>query len=213
MAIGLYNDLSVSVDAASSDHWSNQDLFAGKLRIGAPPDPFNEAGREWGIIPLNPRKLRATGRAYFVALLRSNMRQGGALRIDHVMGLQRLFLVPAGAPAASGTYVRYPLEELLAITALESQRNRCLIIGEDLGTVPEGFRERMRAANALSSRVFYFERAHSRFNPPQNYPSHAAVSASTHAWFLERQGYSSKIGSWRSCIGRSGEPRPINASL
>ncbi len=180
MAIGLYNDLAVSVDAASADHWAYRDSFVAQLRVGAPPDPFNERGQEWGVVPLNPRKLRATRYAHFIALLRANMRHAGALRIDHVMGWQRLFLIPAGAPATSGAYVRFPLDDLLAIAALESQRNRCLVIGEDLGTVAAGFRERMAAANVLSCRVFYFEREREQFRRPGEYPAQASVSAATH---------------------------------
>ena len=180
MAVGLYNDLAVSVDASSADHWGHQDLFAGALRVGAPPDPFNETGQEWGVVPLNPRRLHETGYAYFSALLRANMRHSGALRVDHVMGWQRLFLIPAGAPPAAGAYVRYPIEDFLAIAALESHRNRCLVIGEDLGTVPEGFRERMSEANVLSCRVFYFEGGHDRYRRPAEYPPLAAVSVSTH---------------------------------
>lgn len=180
MGIGLYNDLAVSVDAASADHWGSRNSFAARLRVGAPPDPFNERGQEWGVVPLNPFELREARYAHFIALLRANMRHAGALRIDHVMGWQRLFLIPAGAPAADGAYVRFPLDDLLAIATLESQRNRCLIIGEDLGTVPAGFRERMAAANVLSCRVFYFEREQDHFHKPNEYPALASVSAATH---------------------------------
>jgi 4-alpha-glucanotransferase len=180
MAVGLYNDLAVSVDAASADHWARQDLFAGSARVGAPPDPFNETGQEWGVVPLNPFRLRACGYEPFIALLRANMRHSGALRIDHVMGWQRLFLIPDGAKPAAGAYVGYPLDDLLAITALESQRHRCAVIGEDLGTVPAGFRERMASANVLSCRVFAFERDGGRYRRPNEYPPLASVSAATH---------------------------------
>lgn len=180
MGVGLYNDLAVSVNAASADHWSHQDLFAGGARIGSPPDPFNEAGQEWGVVPMNPFRLRTSGFSHFIQLLRANMRHAGALRIDHVMGWQRLFLIPAGEKPAGGAYVRYPFDDLLAIAALESQRNRCLLVGEDLGTVPAGFRERMTAANVLSCRVFYFERDREQFRRPNVYPQLASVSVSTH---------------------------------
>lgn len=180
MAVGLYNDLAVSVDAASADHWSHQRQFAGGARVGAPPDPFNEKGQDWGVVPLNPLRMRETAFDYFRALLSANMRHAGALRIDHVMGMTRLFLIPPGAKATDGAYVRYPLTELLAITALESQRHRCLVIGEDLGTVPAGFRERLAEASIFSSRVLYFERQHDGFKPPGDYPAQAAVSVSTH---------------------------------
>ena len=180
MAVGLYNDLAVSVDAASADHWGNQRLFMGTARVGAPPDPFNEKGQDWGVVPLNPAQLTEGAYDYFARLLRANMRHAGALRIDHVMGWQRLFLVPRGATPTSGAYVRYPIGDLVAVAALESSRNRCLLIGEDLGTVPEGFRERLGEAGVLSSRVFYFERQDGRFREPREYPKMAAVSVSTH---------------------------------
>jgi 4-alpha-glucanotransferase len=180
MAIGLYNDLAVSVASASADSWCRQDLFAGRLRVGAPPDPFNETGQEWGVVPLNPFRLAETGYGHFTELLRANMRHAGALRIDHVMGWQRLFLIPEGAKPAEGAYLRYPLAELAAIAALESQRARCLVIGEDLGTVPDGFRERMAAAGVLTCRILLFERDYNRFRRPQDYPVQACVAATTH---------------------------------
>jgi 4-alpha-glucanotransferase len=108
------------------------------------------------------------------------MRNAGALRIDHIMGWRRLFLIPAGSLPADGAYVRFPTEEMIAITALESHRNRCLVIGEDLGTVPDGFRERMAEANILSCRVLYFERDGDRFRRPDEWPDLATVSAATH---------------------------------
>jgi len=180
MAIGLYNDLAVSIDGASADHWGHQDLFASTARVGAPPDPFNESGQDWGVVPLNPGRLRATGFAYWSALLRANMRHAGALRIDHVMGWQRLYLIPQGAKATGGAYVRFPLDEMLAVAALESRRHQCALIGEDLGTVPGGFRERMAAGDVLSCRVLFFERDGARFRSPQEYPPLASVSVSTH---------------------------------
>jgi 4-alpha-glucanotransferase len=180
LRLGIYRDLAVSSDAQSADHWANQATFMGDARVGAPPDPFNEAGQEWGIVPLNPRRLHAQAYAYFIALLRANMRYAGALRIDHVMGLMRLFVIPAGALPRDGAYLRFPFEDLLGILALESLRNKCVVIGEDLGTVPMGFRERMADAGVLSSRVLYFEREHGRFRKPADFPSLAAVSVSTH---------------------------------
>ena len=180
MAVGLYNDLAVSVDASSADYWMHRLEFAGGARVGAPPDPFNEMGQEWGLVPLNPLRLKETGFSYYRALLAANMRYAGALRIDHVMGLTRLYCIPAGSKPTEGAYVRFPLDELIAVAALESQRNRCLIIGEDLGTVPAGFSEKLAGANILSSRVLYFERNAAGYKPPRDYPGLAAVSVSTH---------------------------------
>jgi (1->4)-alpha-D-glucan 1-alpha-D-glucosylmutase len=180
MKICLYGDLAVSSDSDGFDVWNDQTVFALEARIGAPPDPFNERGQEWGIVPLNPNALRETGFAYFSALLRANMRHFGALRIDHAMGLERLFWVPAGASPSEGAYVRYPREAMLAILALESNRNQCVVVGEDLGTVPEDFRPRMAEANVLSYRVLYFERDGAGYRSPRNYPNLAVACATTH---------------------------------
>ena len=131
--------------------------------------------------PLIPKRLRDAGYAPFIAVLRANMRDVGALRIDHVMGLQRLYWVPGGATPVGGAYVRYPFEDLLGILALESQRHRCLIVGEDLGTVPDEVRAALAAHDVLSYRVLLFERnAEGRFNPPTAYPEAGLATASTH---------------------------------
>jgi (1->4)-alpha-D-glucan 1-alpha-D-glucosylmutase len=180
MAVGLYNDLAVSVDASSADYWMHRQQFAGLARVGAPPDPFNEMGQDWGLVPLNPMRLKETGYSYYRALLAANMRHAGALRIDHVMGLTRLYLIPQGMKPTEGAYVRFPLNDLLAVATLESRRNQCMVIGEDLGTVPAGFREKLSDASIFSSRVLYFERNRAAFRSPEVYPRLAAVSVSTH---------------------------------
>jgi len=180
MSLGLYRDLAVGVAGDGADAWSEPQLVVRESDIGAPPDPFNPLGQNWGASPLHPHLLPKTGYARFVAGLRANMRHAGALRIDHAMGLQRLFLIPAGAPPEAGAYVRYPFEDLLGILALESHRNRCVVIGEDLGTVPEGFRERMGRADALSYRVLYFEKEGDRFKRPDEYPQLSLACATTH---------------------------------
>ncbi len=180
VGIGLYRDLAVGVAPNGADAWSEQGIILTDASVGAPPDPFNMMGQDWGLPPLNPRAL--TERAYepFVAMVRANMRHAGALRIDHVMGLLHLFWIPIGAPASQGGYVAYPFDDLLGILALESHRNRCLVIGEDLGTVPEGFRERMAEENVLSYRVLYFEKTGDRFKRPDEYPEAALACVTTH---------------------------------
>ncbi|HEY5427450.1 MAG TPA: 4-alpha-glucanotransferase, partial [Candidatus Tumulicola sp.] len=149
---------------------------------GAPADPLNERGQNWGLPPLSPRALRQSAFAPFAALLRANMRYAGVLRIDHVMALRRAFWIPRGRPALEGAYVRYDFEAMLGILALESVRNQCVVVGEDLGTVPEGFRERLHGARTLSSRLLYFERNWNdgTFLSPQSYPRLAAASIGTH---------------------------------
>ncbi len=181
MAIGLYLDLAVSVDRAGSDAWSFAHCYATQASVGAPPDEFNLLGQDWGLPPFVPAALRAHGHEPFVLALRANMRHAGALRIDHVMALMRLYWVPPGAGARDGAYVHYPLDELLAIVALESQRNRCMVIGEDLGTVPPRVRASLAHARVLSYRLLYFERdAAGDFLAPQSYPHDALVSIGTH---------------------------------
>ena len=179
--VALYCDLAVGVERNGADAWCGQDAILTDASLGAPPDPLNAQGQSWGLAPLSPRALRERAYEPFVALLRANMRYAGILRVDHVMALRRAFWIPRDATPAEGAYVRYPFEEMLGIVALESVRNRCAVVGEDLGTLPDGFRERMSSARALSSRVFYFERdSHGAFSPPDAYPRLAAASIGTH---------------------------------
>lgn len=180
MRLGLYRDLAVGIDVDGADHWADQQSFMGGARIGAPPDPFNETGQEWGVVPFNPRSIRSSGYAPFISMLRANMQRAGALRVDHIMGWERLFVIPAGGMPTDGAYVRFPYTELMAVAALESHRNRCLVVGEDLGTVPPGFRERLASADVLSCRVLFFEREGERFHRPAELPKMATVSATTH---------------------------------
>lgn len=181
LAIGLYRDLAVGVSPHGADSWADRELVVPGAAIGAPPDALSGAGQNWGLAPINPLALRRRGFAPLIAALRANMRHAGVLRIDHVMGLQRLYWVPSGSPATSGAYVNYPFADTLRLVALESRRHGCAVIGEDLGTVPEGFRERMQAANVLSYRIFAFERrGDAGFIPPGDYPAVAAASAATH---------------------------------
>jgi len=180
LGVGLYGDLAVSVDHGGAETWSTQDLYALGVTVGAPPDDFNLTGQNWGLPPLNPARLAQSGFAPFIATLRANMRHSGALRVDHVMGLMRLFWIPSGASPSEGAYVRYPLQEFLGILALESQRNRCMIIGEDLGTVPDEVRHALSGLQVLSCRILYFERRDGEFKTPGEYPAQALVAATTH---------------------------------
>ncbi|NNG04337.1 MAG: 4-alpha-glucanotransferase [Inquilinus sp.] len=178
--VGLYRDLAVGVGPASATAWGQGGLLGG-VAIGAPPDLLNRLGQDWGLAPYHPEALQTAAFAPLIASLRANMRHAGALRIDHAMGLARQYWIPAGRPATAGAYVAYPLDAILRIVALESRRERCLVIGEDLGTVPEGFRERLESAGILSYRVLQFERAgDDLFARPATYPEAALVTASTH---------------------------------
>jgi (1->4)-alpha-D-glucan 1-alpha-D-glucosylmutase len=181
MAVGLYLDLAVSVDRAGSDTWCEGALFAHGASVGAPPDEFNPNGQGWGLPPLRPDKLRASGYRFFIETLRANMRGAGALRIDHVMGLMRLFWIPPGKTPQDGAYVHYALHEMLGIVAIESQRQRCMVIGEDLGTVADEMRGALARFEVLSYRLLYFERhADGEFKAQAEYPRHALVAISTH---------------------------------
>jgi 4-alpha-glucanotransferase len=181
LRIGLYRDLAVGADPYGAEAWADQELVAPHAAIGAPPDPLSRTGQNWGLAPVNPLVLRRQGFAPFVACLRANMRQAGVLRIDHVMSLRRLYWIPSGMEATEGCYVNYPLDALLRLVALESCRQECAVVGEDLGTVPPGFRETMREANVLSYRIMMFERQpDGRFISPSEYPPLAAASAATH---------------------------------
>jgi (1->4)-alpha-D-glucan 1-alpha-D-glucosylmutase len=179
--VGLYRDLAVSVEASGADAWGAQSRYAASATVGAPPDDFNPQGQNWGLAPLLPAALAGAGYEPWIAVLRRNMRAAGALRIDHVMALWRLFWVPQGAAPALGAYVGYPHDALLGILALESVRNRCVVIGEDLGTVPDEVRAAMRRMGILSYRLLMFEKdVHGEYSAPAAYPPEALAAFSSH---------------------------------
>ncbi|UKL13620.1 4-alpha-glucanotransferase [Dissulfurimicrobium hydrothermale] len=181
LKVGLYLDLPVGVDRTGFDVWYHKGLFALNAGIGAPPDAFNPNGQDWGLPPIIPIRLKESAYLPFIKMLRRNMCHNGALRIDHVMGLMRLFWVPCSMKPDKGVYVRYPFEDLLGVLALESHRNRCMVIGEDLGTVPDEVRSGLGEADVFSTRVFYFEtKEDGSFRPPAEYPTNALVSVTTH---------------------------------
>ena len=180
MQIGLIADLAVGMSPGGSYAWASNDTLLGDLQIGAPPDLFNRNGQNWGLTTFSPRALHETGFAPFVATLRAGMRHAGGLRIDHAMGFMRLWVVPAGAASGEGAYLAYPLDDLFRLTALESHRQRAIVIGEDLGTVPPGFRGRLRRAGIYGMSVLWFERAGKRFKKPADWPPEAVAMTSTH---------------------------------
>ncbi|MCX5724201.1 MAG: 4-alpha-glucanotransferase [Nitrospirae bacterium] len=181
MPIGLYHDLALGADRNGAEAWVYQSVLAFGADCGAPPDPFAPEGQNWGLPPMNPHALRASGYELLIQLLRHNFRAGGAIRLDHVMAFCRLFWIPRGRPASEGTYVQYPFEDLLAIVALESIRSKTVVIGEDLGTVPDWIREQLAKARVLSYRVFYFERGgDGGWKSPGDYPAQSLAVATTH---------------------------------
>ena len=171
----LMQDLPIGFSRGGADAWVWQDLIAAEMSIGAPPDLYNTDGQDWGLPPFIPHKLRAVRYEPFIQTIRAALRHAGGLRIDHVMGLFRLWWVPRGGAAKNGGYVRYPADDLLAIIAIESQRAEALVVGEDLGTVEVGVRETLADRNVLSYRLLWFEE-----EPPLAYPVKALAAITTH---------------------------------
>ena len=178
--LGFYRDLAVGAAPDGAECWANADQLMRGCSVGAPPDPFAENGQNWGLQPPNPLTWQRSGYASFNELTTANMRHAGALRMDHAMALSRLFVIPSGARALEGAYLAYPVHDLIGQLALESQRARCVVVGEDLGTVPMGFRETMDAADILSYRVFWFERSGEEYASPAAYPRKSLACLSTH---------------------------------
>ncbi len=178
--LGFYRDLAVGAAPDGAEAWANADQLMKTSAVGAPPDPFSETGQNWGLQPPNPLDWRRSGYDFFNQMIAANMRHAGAMRIDHAMALARLFVIPSGAKALEGAYLSYPVGDLLGQLALESARASCLLVGEDLGTVPMGFRETMQDANVLSYRVFWFERSWDGYASPSSYPQKSLACLSTH---------------------------------
>lgn len=181
MSIGLYGDVAVGVDPNGSEVWSNKKLYIDGASVGAPPDPLALKGQDWGIPPQHPFELQRQAYLPFIHMLRATMRSVGALRIDHVMTLCRLWWVPRGLEATEGVYVHYPLEDLVKLVALESVRNQCVVIGEDLGTVPDAMRHAMERFALYHYKVLFFEKGFDgQFKAPYDYPQRALAVVTTH---------------------------------
>ncbi|MFD7443502.1 4-alpha-glucanotransferase [Streptomyces sp. NPDC059909] len=183
MAVGIVHDLAVGVHPGGADAWAQQDAFAAGMSVGAPPDAFNARGQDWGLPPWRPDVLAASGYAPYRGLLRGLLRHAGALRLDHVMGLFRLWWVPAGAEPTEGTYVRYDAEAMLAVLVLEAHRAGAFVIGEDLGTVEPGVREALSRRGVLGTSVLWFERdwaGTGRPLPPESWREGCVATATTH---------------------------------
>jgi 4-alpha-glucanotransferase len=181
LPIGLYIDLAVGVEPGGADAWAAQTSIIPQVEVGAPPDLLNTAGQAWGLAAFNPRALEAEAFAPFMRMIEAAMRYAGAIRLDHVLGLNRLYLIPFGRKPDEGAYIRYPLQALLAVVALQSARHRCLVIGEDLGTVPEELRGILADWGIWSYLVLLFERTgDGSFKAPDEYRRNALVTFSTH---------------------------------
>jgi 4-alpha-glucanotransferase len=180
MRIGLIADLAVGADGGGSQAWSRQDELLASLTVGAPPDILNRTGQGWGISAFAPEGLVRNGFRAFIEMLRANFAHAGGLRIDHVMGLQRLWVIPNGSPPADGAYLYYPIDDLLRLLTLESHRHQAIVLGEDLGTVPDGLREKLIARSMLGMRVLLFEQDNTHFKSILDWPDNALATTSTH---------------------------------
>ncbi len=180
MRIGLYLDLAVGETPDGSAAWADPELTISDLHIGAPPDMYSDSGQDWGLAPLSPAILRQDNAASYGSVMASVMRHAGAIRIDHAMGLYRLFVIPNGLSARDGTYVYLPIRAILRKLSNLSRSFRTIVIGEDLGTVPVGFQRVMAHCEVQSYRVLYFERDAGRIRRPSHYPRKALVCVSTH---------------------------------
>ncbi|MEM5455353.1 4-alpha-glucanotransferase [Paraburkholderia phytofirmans] len=205
MAVGLIADLAVGCDSAGSHAWSYRDDMLQGVSVGAPPDLFNQAGQAWGLTTFSPRAMRTQGFSAFIDMLRAAFAHAGGIRIDHILGLRRLWLVPEGESARNGAYLRYPLEDLLRLIALESWRHRAIVIGEDLGTVPPGFRERLEEHGIAGIRVLWFEGAHDGkgFKPPSAWDCNAVGTTTTHDLPTVAGWWRGSDITWRNRIGQT----------
>jgi glycogen operon protein len=190
VSLGFYRDLAVGCAPDGAEAWGAGRRLMHRVSVGAPPDPFAAEGQVWSLPPLDPIESLRRGHAPFVELMRANMAYAGALRIDHVLGLRRLFVVPDGARGSEGAYVDQPFEDLIGQVTLESRRAGCVVVGEDLGVVPWGFRERMAEAGILSYQVLWFEREGVGFRSPRSYPRFGTAVVGSHdlatlaAWWI-----------------------------
>ena len=205
MPIGLIADLAVGADSGGSHCWSRQAETLLGMSIGAPPDLLNTQGQAWGLAAFSPSGLRTHGYRAFIEMLRHAMRHAGGVRIDHALGLARLWVVPDGASARHGAYLAMPTQDLLRLIALESHRNRAIVLGEDLGTIPDGFQDAMAGAGMLGMRVLWFEKAHNLFTDPRSWSRAAAAMTSTHDLATIAGWWSGHDLAWRTQLGVSGD--------
>ncbi len=180
MPVGLYGDYAVGVNPSGSETWADQSTYCMGAEIGAPPDPLALRGQGWGIPPQDPAALEAQRLQGFVRLIRNNMRYYGALRLDHVMSLFRLWWVPGGFSPTDGAYVHYPFRQLLSVLALESARGACMVVGEDLGVVPDELRKAMPEFGLYHYKVLLWEKIDGRFRRPEEYARRALATVTTH---------------------------------
>jgi 4-alpha-glucanotransferase len=212
MKIGLIADLAVGTDQAGSHSWSRQNEILRGLEIGAPPDAINREGQSWGITAFSPRGLIASGFSAFIEMLRHALRHAGGVRIDHVMGLARLWLIPRGLRSSDGAYLKLPVTDLLRLVALESHRHRAVILGEDLGTLPHGFQSRLDDAGIAGLRVMWFERSGVHFNAPSQWTETAVAMTSTHDLPTVAGWWQGSDIAWRQKLHMAGDSAETRAA-
>ena len=205
MPVGLVADLAVGADSGGSHCWSRQAETLLGLSVGAPPDLLSPQGQKWGLAAFSPRGLVLHGFGAYLELLRSTMRHAGGVRIDHALGLARLWVVPDGGSAADGAYISFPIEDMLWLIALESQRHRAIVLAEDLGTIPEGFQDRLEQAGMLGMRVLWFEKHNDRFTSPRSWTKGATAMTSTHDLPTVAGWWAGRDLEWRGRLGLLGD--------
>ncbi|UWF46821.1 4-alpha-glucanotransferase [Pseudomonas sp. N3-W] len=203
MGIGLIADLAVGADGGGSQAWSRQDELLASLTVGAPPDILNRSGQGWGISAFSPEGLVRNGFRAFIEMLRANFAHAGGLRIDHVMGLQRLWVIPNDSPPSDGAYLYYPVDDLLRLLTLESHRHQAIVLGEDLGTVPDGLQEKLIARSILGMRILLFEQDNSHFKPILDWPDNALATTSTHDLPTLNGWWHGRDIDWNARLGRT----------
>lgn len=213
MPIGLISDLAVGADPAGSHAWSRQGEVLAGLSPGAPPDLYNPFGQSWGLTAFSPHSLASNGYRAFIEMLRASLKHAGGVRIDHALGLSRMWLVPEGSSPTAGAYVRYPLRDMMRLLALESWRHRAIVIGENLGTVPEGFNQSIEEAGMLGMEVLWFAREGAGpdacFRPPRRWPAQAIAMTSTHDLPTVAGWWSGTDLGWRERLGLLGPDTSI----
>lgn len=206
MSIGLISDMAVGSDSGGSQAWADQANMLAGLSIGAPPDDFNADGQNWGITNFSPQGLHLNGYRPFIDLLRASLQYAGGVRMDHILGLRRLWVIPEGAKATDGVYLNYPLKDLLRLTALESHRSKAFILGEDLGTVPDGFRNDLQQAGISGMQVLWFQRHGAGFQQPGAWAANAVGMTTTHDLPTVAGWWRGTDLAWRSRISNNTDP-------
>ncbi len=200
MKIGLITDLAVGAESRGSQAWSRQNQMLDGVSVGAPPDLLGPRGQNWGLAAFSPRALRRQGFQAYIEMLRAAFHHAGGVRIDHILGLARLWLVPTGADGRHGVYLRYPFDDLIRLIALESYRYKAIVIGEDLGTVPPGFSEALADAGLMGIRVLWFEQQGGGFRPAALWSSQAIATTGTHDLPTVRGWWRARDIGWRATL-------------